>query len=208
MKNIIFDFGNVIIDVDTESIKKKLWETGIHDLSALDKHFRNTGIYTGIETGAVSSEKFREEIRKFIPGDISDLEIDKAWNAVIGEITPERFILLEKLKRNYRTFLLSNTNQIHYDHYTEYCCREFKVELQDLFEKAYFSFRMGLRKPDPQIFLKILDENHLNPEETLFIDDAPENIEAARKLNIRAYQLNEGIDLTDLFDDRLGFKAF
>ena len=203
IKNIIFDFGNVIINVEPKQIAYRLTDLGVQNLQEFAAFFTTSNAYAGFETGKVSSAGFRDAIRKFFPDKISDEKLDDLWNSILREIPPERVILLEKLRRKYRTFLLSNTNKIHYDHYKKYCCEEYGFELEDLFEKAYFSFQMGTRKPDPEIYLEVIRENGLDPKETLFIDDNADNIEAAVELGIKAILLNEGTDLTELFDENL-----
>jgi len=203
IKNIIFDFGNVILNVDPKILAPRLLELGVKDLQEFADFFKTSEIYAGFETGHVSPADFRDALRLFFPEEISDHELDHLWNSMLLDIPVERFLLLEKLGRKYRTFLLSNTNSTHYDHYNEYCCQEYHVKLDDMFEKAYYSFRMGIRKPDPDIYLRVLREKDLKPEETLFIDDRADNIEAAFELGIQCILLDEEAELTELFDENL-----
>ena len=202
--NIIFDFGGVIINIDTSRVGQMLADKGIDNLDSLHMHLLNNNIYFGLETGSVSEQQFRDEIRKIIGSGVSDQEIDDAWNAIILDIPGERVELLENIRKNYSTYLLSNTNSIHFNHYNRYFAATFGYRgLADLFEKAYFSHEMGVRKPDPEIYRRVLEDSMLRPEETLFVDDNRENVEAAEKLGIRGYHLQEGTELTSLFRGNL-----
>jgi putative hydrolase of the HAD superfamily len=205
IKNIIFDFGGVIINIDTNRLVQMLMAKGIDNIDQVHMHLVNNNIYNGLETGHVSPEQFRDAIRSHLKIPQTDKEIDDDWNAIILDIPAERVKLLENLRKNYNTFLLSNTNIIHFNHYNRYFSETFGYDgLADLFEKAYFSHEMGVRKPDPEIYKRVLEDSRLIPEETLFIDDNEDNIEAARALGILGYHLQEGTELTSIFQkDRL-----
>lgn len=202
IKNIIFDFGTVIINIDMYGVRNKFLEFGVDNPDDIYTHLFDNGIYFNLEIGAITPEQFRDEIRSKINVELSDDQIDEAWNAIILDIPQERVRMLEKVKENYRIFLLSNTNQIHFDFYNGYFADAFGYEsLASLFEKAYFSHEMMVRKPDPAIYEMVLDDAGLIPEETMFIDDMLPNIEAASELGIRGYYLKEGEKMTSLFND-------
>ena len=204
LRNIIFDFGGVIINIDTFRVGQVLAGKGIDNLDSLHMHLLNNNIYFGLETGHVSEQRFRDEIKSIIGREVSDQEIDDAWNAIILDIPTERVKLLENIRKNYSTYLLSNTNIIHFNYYNRYFAETFGYgSLAELFEEAYFSHEMGLRKPDPEIYKRVLEDRQLVPEETLFIDDNKDNIEAAQKLGIQGYHLQEGTELTSLFQKDL-----
>jgi putative hydrolase of the HAD superfamily len=132
----------------------------------------------------------------------SDAEIDHAWNTIIKDIPVERIELIERLKKEYKVYLLSNSNAIHYDYYNLYVKNNFDYESLDaIFEKAWYSFRMGLFKPDPRIYEQVLQEGGLVGEETLFIDDKLENVEAAERVGLKGYYLKEGEDVVGIFKD-------
>ncbi|HZX62389.1 MAG TPA: HAD-IA family hydrolase, partial [Bacteroidales bacterium] len=131
----------------------------------------------------------------------SDAAINDAWNALVVGIPEPRIRLLESIRKLYRIFLLSNSNEIHFLKYREdfqqqYGYRDFDA----LFKNVYFSYRLHLKKPDPKIFKWVLKENKLDPAETLFIDDTLMHVEAARELGITGYHLREGEELTGLFN--------
>jgi FMN phosphatase YigB (HAD superfamily) len=200
IKNIVFDLGGVILDIDYNLTVKAFEDLGIPNFKEQYSKMSQSNLFDNIETGKISPVEFRDLIREVAQKTISDAEIDTAWNALILHLPQYRIEILKNLQVNYRLFLLSNTNKIHYDDYSEVIKRENGIEgLEPLFEKTYLSHEMGLRKPDPEIFQVVLNENNLVPKETLFIDDSPQHIASAKTLGIVAYHL-ENEDIGDLFD--------
>jgi FMN phosphatase YigB (HAD superfamily) len=200
IKNIVFDLGGVILDIDYNLTVKAFEDLGIPNFKEQYSKMSQSNLFDNIETGKISPDEFRNLIREVAKKTISDAEIDAAWNALILHLPQHRIEILKNLHVNYRLFLLSNTNKIHYDDYSEVIKRENGIEgLEPLFEKTYLSHEMGLRKPDPEIFQVVLNENNLVPKETLFIDDSPQHIASAKTLGIVAYHL-ENEDIGDLFD--------
>ena len=199
IKNIIFDLGGVILDIDYNLTVKAFEKLGIPNFKAQYSKMSQSNLFDNIETGKISPEEFRNLIREVAEKDVTDAEIDHAWNALILHLPQYRIEILKKLQDNYRLFLLSNTNKIHYDDYSEVIKRENGIEgLEPLFEKTYLSHEMGLRKPNPEIFNVVLNENNLVAEETLFIDDSPQRIASAKTLGIVTYHL-ENEDIGELF---------
>jgi putative hydrolase of the HAD superfamily len=132
-----------------------------------------------------------------VPG-ISHQQVDDAWNALLLDLPVKRVEMLKLLKPHYRLFLLSNSNQIHYDCYMGRFEKEYGYSMELLFEKLWFSFQLGLLKPDPEIFRYVLNEAGLIPEETLFIDDTLVHVEAARSVGINAFHLKPGLEICNL----------
>lgn len=200
IKNIIFDFGGVILNIDHSLPEKKFKELGIKNFDQLYSQALQDQLFDKLEKGLISPDTFRNEIRKHIPIEVTDKEIDDAWNSIILDLPSERINILEKLKGEYKTFLLSNTNKIHYD------CYRANLEnvhgyksFDELFIKAYFSFEMGLQKPQAEIFEAIINENNLKTEETLFIDDTKRHIDGAAKVGLKTFYLEKGMDIVNLF---------
>ena len=146
-----------------------------------------------METGAITKAEFRTGIREAANNPaLKDEEIDAAWNSLLIGVPENVHEVLLAVKKNYRTFLLSNTNQIHYDYILDYLKKEYEVENNDhLFEKAYYSQLMQLRKPNVEIFEQVIKENNLNPEETLFIDDSPQHLIGAKKAGLHTLLMTE-----------------
>lgn len=200
IKNIIFDWGGVITNIDPVKSAEAFEELGFTDFR---KHYgiaEQIEFYRLFEEGKLSPSEFRNKLREYIPQHVSDEEIDNAWSAMLLDTPPARWELLGRLKNNYRTFLLSNTSKIHVDRYFDYLFLQYETRgYRHLFEKVYFSFELGIRKPDLRIFEFVLKENSLIPDETLFIDDVLKNIEAAKNVGLLTYHLKSPENLTDIF---------
>jgi len=200
IKNIIFDFGGVIIPVDPMAFAGGLMKLGCTDVLGLHEFFLKEEVYTRFEKGEMSPDEFRMMLRTGLTNHISDKQLDEAWNLIIGEIPVQRVAFLEKLRPEYRTFLLSNTNKIHYDFYQDQFRKKYGYpSLDSLFEKAYYSFQLKLYKPDPAIFEFVMNDSGLNPAETLFVDDFRTNIEAAKKLGMQTIHLENGMEVAEIF---------
>lgn len=189
IKNIIFDYGNVIFMLDFQKLKDGWNSIAISGPDAFFSHGVQHPIFDGFDRGLVSAAEFRQFIReKSGKPELTDEEIDAAWNSLLLGVDKGTHEALAELNKKYRTFLLSNINPIHYDFIMNYLKTDFGFEGNDhLFEKTYYSHLVGMRKPDKAIFEKVLNENNLKPEETLFIDDIAANLEAAKELGIQTY---------------------
>jgi putative hydrolase of the HAD superfamily len=204
IRNIIFDFGNVICDIDIRLTEEKFREFGPSKASGVVPEAESKKnfdlLVESYETGQISSGQFRAAIRNHYATPLSDAMIDAAWNALLLPIPEHRIRLLEALKPDYRLFLLSNSNEIHYLHYLEDFKRKTGLQhFDELFDKAYFSFQVKLAKPAPEIFKFVLEQHPLDPSETLFIDDTLKHVVAAREAGIFAYHLQNGSDICSLF---------
>lgn len=202
IKNIIFDFGGVILDIDPQLTINELKKLGVDDATLfLSKDFQEN-VMDKFERGILTPEGFRQKVREVVNADVCDQEIDDAWNALLLDIPKERIAVIEQVKQNYQIFLLSNSNEIHYELYLRDLQLRFGYhEFDQLFHKAYFSFDLHLSKPNPEIFEFVLNQHKLVPAETLFIDDTLQHIEAARKLGLRTYHLVKPQRVRDLFVD-------
>lgn len=204
VKNIIFDFGGVIIDIDYWKSINAFIKLGSRDFDRVYSQAGQTAIFDHIDKGLISPDEFRSELRKLFPPHTTLQLIDDAWNAILIGIPEHRIRLIENIKSNYRTFLMSNTNIIHYNVYMQELKQKFGYgSLSELFEKVYLSFELGMRKPDPDFFKLIIKENDLCPSETVFIDDSEQNLPPAQKMGIQTIFLNKAKDITDLFENGL-----
>ncbi|CAM4045734.1 HAD family phosphatase [Flavobacterium antarcticum] len=196
IKNIIFDFGDVFIDLDKEGLRHSLQSLGIKEwnseLNTLNESF---------EKGRCSEEFFLSEIQKHSSNKNLE-EIKSSWCTILGDFPLHRLEFLEQLvTKNYRLFLLSNTDAIHIAHFQKKVGSDFYNRFYNCFEKVYFSFEMGLRKPQTEIYTQVLSENNLISSETLFVDDKKENTDAAEDLGIQVWTLKVGEeDVIELFD--------
>lgn len=190
---IIFDFGDIFINLDKPGTISGLQKLGMtewnNELNQLNLSF---------ETGSISPEEFIGGFQKQLPN-ASKEEILKAWNAVLADFPFYRLEFLQELSKKYRLFLLSNTDSIHIDTFEKKSGVSFYKDFYNCFEKVYFSFEMGLRKPDPKIYQFLLDKHNLIPENTLFVDDKTENTDSAAALGIKVWNLQVGKeDVVDL----------
>jgi putative hydrolase of the HAD superfamily len=202
-KNIIFDFGGVIIPVDPIAFAGGLMNLGCTDVLGLHEFLTREQVYSRFEKGEMSPGEFRKMLRTGLDNHVTDEQLDGAWNLIIGEIPSHRVDFLEKLRSKYRTFLLSNTNKIHYDFYQEQFLKTYGYpSLDSLFEKAYYSFHLNLYKPDPAIFEFVIKDSGLKPEETIFIDDFQANTEAAKKMGLQVIHLVDGMEVTEILANK------
>lgn len=191
-KNIIFDYGNVIFAIDFLRTQNALSQLGIANITDFFAHKGHHQLFDDFETGGITPAQFRDGIRTAANNHtLADQQIDDAWNSLLLGVSGNNHEVLQEVKEKYRIFLLSNNNQIHYDWIVSHLNQDFGLSNYDhLFEKAYFSQMMGLRKPHPEIFEQVLSENHLAPHETLFIDDSPQHIEGAKKVGLNTLLMN------------------
>lgn len=196
IKNLIFDFGGVIYDINHQLSKLAFEKLGVSNFEQLYSHEIQDQLFEEFEKGRVSETEFRTAIRRYLNLDIKDLDLDRAWCALLIGVQKEKIDLLQELSRNYQLYLLSNTTSIHYRHFIE----EVNAfgDFLSLFEGVYLSHETGMRKPDQEFYLKLINDHKLKAEECLFIDDLAVNIKAAQELGIPSYYLqNESI--LDLF---------
>ena len=195
---IIFDFGDVFINLDKQATIDGLQKLGLSawndDLDQLNLKY---------ELGAISEEDFLLGFQKNIPNASID-EISKAWNAILLDFPLYRLEFLQMLSKKYRLFLLSNTDAIHIDTFEQKTGPSFYSDFYQCFEKVYFSFEIGMRKPNPEVYNFVLDQNGLQAKQTLFIDDKKENTDAALALGLHVWNLQVGKeDVVDLFDKNI-----
>ncbi len=197
---LIFDFGGVILNIDFSLTYEAFRKLGVFSPQKFTVESQRINLFIEFEKGNLSPQQFRNEIRRNSGFPISDQDIDEAWNALLLDTKMEKLSLLKALGSRIPLYLLSNSNQIHYDHYISYIQSEFQVDFEKLFQKAYFSFRMQLIKPEPKIYQYLIDAHNLNPKRTLFIDDTLENMENAQKVGLQTHWLREGEDICSLFE--------
>ncbi len=197
INTIIFDFGDVFINLDKQATIEALEKLGLkhwnEDLNQLNLQF---------EKGEITEENFLLGVQKHIPN-ASIEDISSAWNAILLDFPLHRLEFLQKLSKKYRLFLLSNTDSIHIDTFERENGASFYSDFYQCFEKVYFSFEMGMRKPDAEIFNLVLANHNLSPKHTLFIDDKKENTDAALLIGLKVWNLKVGQeDVVDLFSKK------
>lgn len=199
IRNIIFDFGGVILNIDFQRSIDAFRRLGIGHDPAFFSQFGQSEVFDRLETGHITEKEFYDAIRQSTGIAVSDADLRKAWDALLLDMPDERVELLKKVSRHYRIFLLSNTNAIHYETYNGAFRAKYGHDFDELFEKAWWSFRIGMRKPYTETFLWVLQDGGLNAGETLFIDDTLKHVEGARKAGLKGLHL-DNIEITSLFD--------
>ncbi len=185
IKNIIFDLGGVLANLDGERCCQAFDALGCQAVSRYVKEHRTEDLFYDIEIGNATTAEFCSEVRHISHATPTDSQIISAWNALITDIPDERKELLIRLQANYRTFLLSNTNDMHWRLCADHLFNYGEWRVNDMFECVYLSYRLHLAKPDTAIFTHVLVDAGLQPAETLFIDDNAGNCHAAEELGIR-----------------------
>lgn len=202
IQNILFDFGGVIIDIDFEKTIQAFVRLGAGSFPTQYSKARQSGIFDQLDKGSISERDFIHDMKQLLPDNITDDHIIEAWNEIIIGIPPRRIEMLESVRNNYSTLLLSNTNIIHYKFYTPQLEESFGYKsLEELFDAVYLSFRLGMRKPDRDIFDYVFATRRISKESTLFIDDSEHIVQAAKDYGIRAFWLRDGMDVCDLFEN-------
>lgn len=199
IKNIIFDLGGVIIDIHFQGTKEQFQKIGFNDFDNIYSQMKQTHLFDQLETGKISPQTFRDELRNY-KSDLTDEQIDHAWNHMIGNMPESNITLLKKIRNHYRIFLFSNTNAIHIAYFDQYLKRKFGYNpLPEIFERTYYSFEIGKRKPDVEAYNHILSDANLKANETMFIDDSEINVAGAKLAGIFGYHLKDE-NVADLFD--------
>ena len=191
---IIFDFGDVFINLDKEATPADLKKLGLEKWSS-----EIDSLNFNFEKGLITRTDFLLGINKLVPN-ATQVEVLEAWNGVLLDFPMYRLEFLEKLSKKYKLFLLSNTDSIHINHFKEKNGDEFYNRFYNCFEKVYFSYDLGMRKPDEEIYNFVIKENNLNPKSTLFVDDNFDNIKGAKKTGLQVWHLLKGKeDVIELF---------
>ncbi len=202
-KNIIFDMGGVLFDLHADRCVEAFEAIGAHKTAAYVRDFRTEDMFHLIEISSGTTAQFCDEVRSLDAINASDEEITSAWNALLGT-TPDskRNLLLQLKSEGYNMFLLSNTNEIHW-HKAKTLIAGEEHDLHDFFDRIFLSYEMNLRKPDVEIFRRVLEQADIDANETLFIDDNAMNVAAAEELGIHTFHETDGHRWVDCLKDVL-----
>lgn len=185
-KAVIFDFGNVIINIEFQRIYQTFAKFTSKPVAYIEKRITEDQIFRRYESGQFTDEEFREVIRQTLGFPLSDHEVDTAWNAVLLDIPTDRIDLVSNIRQKYPVYLLSNTNNIHITASNNYLKKTHGIRNLDiLFDKLYLSYEMGMWKPDAEIYHEVLRANKLQPNEVIFFDDNLQNIESAKAIGMQ-----------------------
>ena len=194
IKTIIFDFGDVFLNLDKPAILRELESRNVRDFTE-----KLLEINQEYEKGLISSQEFIQSFRNDY-AHLTEMDVTSCWNAILLDFPEHRLEFLKELaaENKYKLLLLSNTNELHIDWVQQNI--PFFEEFKNCFDAVYLSQQINLRKPDASIFQFVLEKHQLVPEEVLFIDDTKENTEAAEKLGIHVWNIDPATeDVVDLF---------
>jgi FMN phosphatase YigB (HAD superfamily) len=201
-KNLIFDIGDVIVDIDYQTTIAEFQKLSLVDFSQIVSYSKQNHIFDLLETGKITAQQFRDELKRFLKPGTTDEEITRAWNSILINYPAQKIDLLKELKSRYKTFALSNINEIHVSSIDKVAHEKFGADsFGSFFHQAYYSNEVGFRKPDKEIYEFVLQKENLIAGETFFVDDKAENIAAAKELGIHAYQLTDRNKLNELLTD-------
>jgi len=203
VKNIILDFGGVLLDIDYHRTEKAFIALGCTNFKEIYSQAAQSNLFNKFEIGEIKEGIFFEELKN-LSGikNITSQQIKNAWNAMLIAFTKENYLMLKELKKKYKLILLSNTNETHIADFEKLIEKICPVsEFENLFEKVYYSCRIHVRKPDANCFSFILNDSHLKLEETIFIDDSMQHIEGAKQVGINAYLLMKNMRTATLLKE-------
>ncbi|MEO8401580.1 MAG: HAD family phosphatase [Gammaproteobacteria bacterium] len=198
IKNIIFDLGGVIIDIDYSRTSEAFRKLGSLNFDAVYTQSKQDNLFDDYDVGKISSDAFRNTLKNKLDIVTTDQEFDTAWNAMLLDLPLERLIFIKELRKNYNVLLYSNTNDIHLKEVFNICQRQNGFSsFEGYFDQEYYSNIFGKRKPNPDSFKAILELNKMDPNETLFLDDSLQHVLGARQAGLHAVHLSKGQSLFD-----------
>ena len=200
IKNIIFDLGGVILNIDYLKTSEYFKNFGVKNFDDLYMQKNQSLLFKEFEKGNFTSQQFLAELKQ--KTGLAENEIITAWNAMLLDLPKERLNFIATLWDTYRIFLLSNTNEIHVSSLESSLKKSNLLDLYlSSFEKIYYSCRIRKRKPNIDCFEMVLQENNLVASETIFIDDSIQHVEGSKKVGIKAYLLQQNKSIIEFVPD-------
>lgn len=200
IRNIVFDLGGVLIDLDRQRCIDAFTALGFPQIERMLDYYRPVGIFNRLERGDATVAETCEAIRREAGNPtLTDRQLCDAYCAFLTGIPVAKLRFVRRLREaGYRTYALSNINEMVWPTVADIFFRADGHDVDHYFERLYLSFRMGALKPDAEIFESMIADSGMCPEETLFVDDSPHNVEAALKLGFEVYRpaLHEALDTT------------
>lgn len=198
IKNLLFDLGGVIMDIRRLNCVASFERLGMKDADNFLGEYSQKGPFLQLEEGAISEEQFRDAVRQFIAGEVTDEQIDSAFCDFLVGIPKYRLEQLRQLKKSYNIYMLSNTNSIMWRSRIAEDFRQEGLEREDYFDGIVTSFEARSIKPDAKIFHTVVEKLGINPDETLFLDDSQKNLDAAAQLGFHTLLVTPGSEFFEL----------
>ena len=207
IKSIIFDLGGVILNLNYSKTEDEFKKIGVLNFKEFYSQKKQTLLFDDFEKGKIKPEEFIKSFKESENLKIKEIDFINAWNAMLLEISIEKLQFIDGLKKDYKIYLLSNTNEIHIKKFENDLKKNNMLEqFYKCFDKIYYSSRTGKRKPEENCFNQVLEENRLIAENTLFIDDSVQHIEGAKKAGIKTFHLEKNKSILDLVPDIIQSK--
>lgn len=201
--NFLFDLGGVIIDIRRQDCVDAFRRLGFGDIGDYLGDYGQKGVFLALEEGKVTPEEFRAELRRHLPADVTDSQIDAAFNAFITGIPLSRLQALRRLRaEGHKLYVISNTNPVMWDASIKDAFAQEGGDINTYFDGVVTSFEAGVCKPDPAIFALCCSRFGIKPEETVFFDDSAANCEAASRLGFHAVHVPPGKEFSDMLPCR------
>jgi glucose-1-phosphatase len=197
-KNILFDLGGVILDINVQATLKKFYDLGFPAILMEYPHSMKTDLFFKYQTGQLTTVQFRNEIRKLAGVEMTDKAFDDAWNAMLVRIPRKRTDLISVLSKRYNLYMLSNTSELHVRVFEKMYQDTSGESMHDVFKKIYYSHEIGWHKPDYQAWEYVINDAGIKAGETLFLDDDIHNIKASQEMGFQAIHIHERLSLTNL----------
>ena len=188
IRNVVFDFGGVLIDADLESVLQAFRDMGVDNISEYLNLYRQNGLFLELEEGTKNKEEFSEALRAMTGRDIPDEAIASAWLAIVERVDPNKLLYLEELRKKYKLYLLSNINPYVFEWAETPAFSELGQPIHHYFDKMFASYQLKMSKPSREIFEHVLRTAGIKAEETLFVDDGAKNVATAESMGFHVYQ--------------------
>lgn len=203
IRNIIFDLGGVLLNIDPKKTIEAFGNLGMAQLVGDKGLSYDHDIFYQMEQGQITPNEFREGVLELLPNRVSFQEIDAAWTAMLLDFPSIRVELVKNLRKDFKIYLFSNTNAIHVEKFHSIFRNQHGFEVSTLFDKDFYSNEIGYRKPSTEAYQKIIRMSGINPEESLFIDDSLQNVESAIASGLKGYWLEPGKKVEEIFQEYL-----
>jgi putative hydrolase of the HAD superfamily len=198
IKNLLFDQGGVIVDIERDRCLEELRRLGMEAPERLVGLYRQDGPFFALENGDVTLEEFHQELRPLMPQGVTDEQMDHAFSSFIVGIPLHRLQSLRQLRKRYKTYILSNTNPLMFEGVIARAFAQEGLDVNAYFDGITVSYKARSNKPDPKIFEYAISTMGIVPEETLFFDDGQENLDAAARLGFKTALVTPGSEFMDI----------
>ncbi len=198
--HILSDLGGVVIEIEPSKTLETFRMIGVSDIDQIYLNLLESGIWDDMETGRLPWEDFVALLEARMDEPVERKWFNEAWDAMLLGIPPQRIEIIKRLKQYYHISIVSNTNPQHISRINQYLNLAYQGEsLPELFDTCYYSYQIGMQKPNPHFFQHIIQKEGLDPKSSLFIDDSEEHIEMADKLGFQTEWVREGNRFEDIF---------